>query len=922
MNEWSRREILQRTTLLAGAAVVAELTTGWSARAQESLVQKRPTHDNGPGVLMVPLEEVSGQAPVELTWGTPWARGQLRADQPLKLQSNGGKDIAGQVWPLAYWPDGSIKWSAHAAVVRPDELPLRVVPGGPTTGSGQVKVTEQPDVVLVDTGLIRCDLARQGPVLIRSIVRQGQTILKNGRLVAMKQDSPGDDPETLIRREHFFSEIKQVTVEQTGPIRAVIRWEGRHRSEEGREWLPFIVRAYFYSGSDQVRWVHTFIYDGDEHKDYLCGLGVRFDVPMTDPAYDRHVRFVGEGHGLFAEAVQGITGLRRDPGQAVRTAQVEGRATPPLDQWDRQVSGRLGLIPQWGDYTLSQLCADGFQIRKRTKSGHAWISAATGRRSGGVGYIGGARGGGVVFGMRDFWQKHPTQLDIRQAHTDQAEVTIWLWSPSAPAMDLRFYHDGMGMDDSYQKQLDGLEITYEDYEPGYGTPHGIARTTELYFKVVSSTPSRMELVEFADRVRKPTQLVCRPERYLDAGVFGAIWSLPDRSTRLRVFLEDRLSFVLDQYIREVDQRSWYGFWDYGDVMHSYDTDRHVWRYDVGGYAWDNSELSTDIWLWISFLRTGRADVFRMAEAMTRHTGEVDVYHLGRFRGLGSRHNVQHWGCSAKQARISTAMNRRYYYFLTADERVGDLLREQLSTPETEQKVPAGRKLAENAPVLPLPPVQNPPIGDEIPLGAMGFGNIMSAWVTEAERTNDPSWHEKVVNAMKGMALIRNGFFAGGRLNLKTGQIRPDDKDNFSISHLANCFGLPEIVVEMIRTYGDQAPGFAEKWVQYGRLYTASREERAQETGFDVKTGNLVDSHSRNTAYAASYLKDPRLARRAWNELLGKPPEGGRKPMKTERLTGPTVLNPIDAVPLGSNGSQWQLAVIQCLAYIGDSIPNE
>jgi len=27
---------------------------------------------------------------------------------------------------------------------------------------------------------------------------------------------------------------------------------------------------------------------------------------------------------------------------------------------------------------------------------------------------------------------------------------------------------------------------------------------------------------------------------------------------------------------------WYGFWNFGDVMHTYDSYRHVWRYDVGG----------------------------------------------------------------------------------------------------------------------------------------------------------------------------------------------------------------------------------------------------------------------------------------------------------------------------------------------------
>ena len=82
-----------------------------------------------------------------------------------------------------------------------------------------------------------------------------------------------------------------------------------------------------------------------------------------------------------------------------------------------------------------------------------------------------------------------------------------------------------------------------------------------------------------------------------------------------------------------------------------------------------------MWLWYSFLRTGRADVFRMAEAMTRHTSEVDVYHLGRFAGLGSRHNVRHWGGGAKEVRISQAAYRRFYYYLTTDERTGDIMRD-------------------------------------------------------------------------------------------------------------------------------------------------------------------------------------------------------------------------------------------------------
>ena len=68
-------------------------------------------------------------------------------------------------------------------------------------------------------------------------------------------------------------------------------------------------------------------------------------------------------------------------------------------------------------------------------------------------------------------------------------------------------------------------------------------------------------------------------------------------------------------------------------MTAVDTSGRTTSVDMRG---TNTELVPKIWLWFTFLRTGLPDVFRLAEAMTRNTGEVDVYHLGRFMGLGSR----------------------------------------------------------------------------------------------------------------------------------------------------------------------------------------------------------------------------------------------------------------------------------------------
>lgn len=915
MAEISRREWMQGAIALGVAAGLP----AWQERsfAAPAPATTQPTQDAGS------FHWLESETPTTLTgttWGVPFAKGESPAGQTLQLVNDKNNSVPAQTWPLAYWPDGSMKWLAVA--IPPGagaSSSFKLQPGTPAdVGTNRITTRQADDTLEISTGLIRCVVGRSATSLIRSVERSGRVTLQSAELVAMRQDGPSDGD--AVRRETFVGQIKEAVIEQSGPVRAVVRISGEHQNAAGRAWLPFTVRLYFYAGSDVIRVMHTFIFDGDEQKDFLCGLGLRFNVPMSDPSYDRHVRFVGEGHGLFAEAVRGITGLRRDPGADVRAAQIAGKPTPPLAEWDPRVSEKLAFVPEWGDYTLTQLSADGFQIRKRTKPGCGWIAAGAGKRAAGVAYVGGISGG-VSFGVRDFWEKHPAQLDLRQMQTETAQATAWLWSPEAPAMDLRMYHDVMGMS-TYDDQNKGLDITYEDYEPGYGTPYGIARTSELQLRIEAATPAREGLVEFADVVRKPPLVVCTPQRYLQSAVFGQQWTLPDSSEPTRKWIEDRLSFQLSQYVREVDQRSWYGFWDYGDVMHSYDDDRHVWRYDVGGFAWDNSELSTDLWLWMSYLRTGRADTFRLAEAMCRHTGEVDVYHLGRFRGLGTRHGVQHWADSSKQSRISTAIYRRPYYFMTADERVGDLLHEQLHAIEAEKKIVITRKVKPHSPTLPLPSVEDPPEGGPVVLGAMNWGNAMAAWITEAERTNDPAWHKKIVTAMRGVSELPLGFYTSGwTMNIDTGEIVYDGSKEINASHLTTCFGLPEMCTELVLTYGKEAPKFAATWAQYGRMYNGTAADRRRELGGTFKeAGNMRDTHARCTAFAARLLNDPALAKRAWAELLGEHPAAS-PPLKTTHFEGPTVLNPIDAVPMSTNGSaQWGLSAMECLAFVGQAIP--
>ncbi len=910
--------MFNRRSFMRGSAVLASAAPFIGPALANSAPQ--------PGPLRTPLGWLGQATPRSfegVTWGTPWPQGLVPADRHFVLA---GQDTPVQSWPLAYWPDGSLKWTGHAVGPHAHlaaQYELQPVSQAPAPDADLV--TETADSLILDTGLLRCEIPRQGDALLASVARQGQPTLRNGHLLLHVQGDP-DQPGAAVQA--LRSQIERVVVEQKGPVRAVIAVHGSHQAADGsRKLLPFTVRLYAYAHSERLRLVHSFVFDADEHTDFISGIALRFDTPQTAALHDRHVRFVAANGGVFAEAVRGLTGLRRDPGAAVRKAQIEGRATPPVAQFAPEVGQRLQYIPAFGSYRLLQAHPDGYQITKRTAQGHGWLTSATGERAAGVGYLG-SPSGGVVFGLRNFWQSYPAQLDISAAHTDLAQVTIWLWASQAAPMDLRFYHDGLGETD-FTRQREALEITYEDYEPGFGTPLGVARTSEIELQFVAATPSNAALVDIAARIQDPPLLVASPARLHRAGVFGPDWAPVDSSAQGAKPLEAQLAFYFDFYRDEIEQRRWYGFWDYGDVMHTYDEDRHVWRYDVGGYAWDNSELSTDLWLWFYFLRTGRHDVFRMAEAMTRHTGEVDVHHIGRFAPLGSRHNVQHWGDSAKQLRISTVANRRFLYYLTADERVGDLMRAQVEALRTLREVVPGRKVG-----------QQRDARDGYASISFGtdWGAIAAAWLTEWERTGDPAVAQRLRNSMDSIAAQPHGFFTGvGEMELDSGRFDIDTSGKLTVSHLSAVFGLAEICSELLQVL--PSARFESAWLDYCRLYNAPADQVRKALGKPLGNLNLAQGHARLTAFAGWRLKDPGLQQRAWREFAagsGGIPKPDRQlhdvlvPAYVRNLKEPAPVSIIDEragtsqeANLSTNAvAQWGLTAMALLALAGRPIPHE
>jgi hypothetical protein len=412
-----------------------------------------------------------------VSWGVPWAKGAVQKNQAFNLTTADGRILPLQSWPLAYWQDGSVKWSGFATVASTQmSNSFKLSPAANAVASladvPVVRVTENAAAIQIDTGRLICRIPKHGQFLVDSMTIDGREIARQGKLVAMLEDRSELETKRTLHLEDFTSEVKSVAVEQSGPVRAVVKFEGMHKSQTGsREWLPFHVRLYFYAGEAPVRMVHTFVFDGDQEKDFIHGLGVSFSVPMREEIQNRHVRFSGEDSGLWAEPIQPLIGRQgrfvADPngGGDVYPKQVEGQRVPNRAQVNARAQSLMQQWAVWSDFKLVQPNADGFTIVKRTNPQSTWLAAGAGKRASGLVFVGDASGG-LAVSLKNFWQSYPASLEVRNAASDAAELVVWFWSPDADAMDMRHY----------DTVAHGLEAAYEDVQEGFSLATGVART--------------------------------------------------------------------------------------------------------------------------------------------------------------------------------------------------------------------------------------------------------------------------------------------------------------------------------------------------------------------------------------------------------------------------------------------------------------
>lgn len=791
-----------------------------------------------------------------VSFGTPWKQGELMPDEAVVLKDDNGVSIPVQTKINAYWPDGSVKWLLHSGMLDTSrDYSIERGKGEVAASKICISASQSADSsVSLESDLISCKI-QKGNLLISSLLRkntsQNPVSAELLAYIENKEVKDGVESNTVYK---LVGKTEKITLEENGPLRAVVKIEGCHEYVQSKGYIfPFVIRLYFYAGSDEVKIVHSFVFNADENKDYLKGLAVQFNMCASGELWNRHVGFAGDT-GMFYEAVQPMyTYNTRTIQTSYEKQQLDGQFVTIEHNTEESYLENVRDNASWGDFRLQQDSCDHYTVTKRTKPGCAYIPAAQGNRSQGAVFFGNES---VILSaaVKDFWQKCPTALEISNATGDRPAMTLWLWSKYSEAYDFRAYDT-----QTHKLSYGGID----------NHPEGIANTSEIFIKMYEGMPGKQAIMDFACDAQTDSLLIADLKAYEDTKVFGTYWCQPKEEKYQTTAHEKAFLGFIDFYINEVEQRKWYGFWDYGDVMHTYDPVRHCWRYDVGGFAWQNTELCNTYVNWIAFLRTGDYNIYRFARAMARHTSEVDVFHLGKYAMLGSRHNVRHWGCDCKEVRISMAGHHRFFYYITGDERVGDVMDFVKDADYALMKLDPMRSYFDK--------------DDDFTHVRTGpdWSSFVSNWMTRWERFQDVTYRDKIIAGLNSIKEAPNRLSSGStfKYSPQDNIMRYMSEGNYQY-HMVICFGGPETWFELADLLEDEE--LKDMLAQFGNYYAMTPEERkAKSNGLfnennDKAWGGLKFA-IRMVAYAGYFYQDPIRMQQALDMLSENPDNGSSTP---------------------------------------------
>ena len=870
-----------------------------------------------------------------VTFGSVYKPGEIVASKSgFSLKKSSGEIIPVQSRVTAIWPDGSVKWASHTAnaeligdgaeieCVSKDAQTedifsvssnLNLLKNEEDVGDiEKIVVTGNEDTLKVNTGKITISVQNNNHDNRKELFvisdQNGNETVGTSILKLEEREKTQDDVQRIIIKD-YVGKAEKIQLLEKEPLQAVIRFDGIHESKDGKkDIIPFRIYMYCFAGSSDIKFTYTFFYDGDANKDFLKGYGIKLTSGIKGNAAERFI-FAGTDKGNFKEASALMFSSHPKLPENYYSDQLTKGIIGNVDE-NEDAKYVLSNVPIWNDFSVVQDSSYHYRITKRTREGFCYLNSREGSKVSGNICISGTNGG-VHAGIRDMWKKYPAELEVCGLSKEKTDVYLWFYSPKADSYDFRHYDDR-----SY------VDTLYEGFKHQDPSPVGIAVTSEGRLQFFEEKfPEEKALSDFEKTLNNPPVYVLSPEDYHDKKAFGH-YSLPSKDTEVMELIENQLQKEIDFYKEEISSRDWYGLFDYGDVMHKYDTVRHTWRYDMGGFAWQNTELIPTYLLWLSFLRTGDSEIFTMAEAMSRHCSEVDMYHFGEKKGIGTRHNVRHWGCPCKEPRVSMAGHHRFYYYLTGDYRIGEVMRDSVDADKSMVNVPYFKT------------EKSTRDGKEKLCIRCGpdWTSLLANWMTEYERTGNKYYLEKIQAGVDDIYKTPFGLASGPEylLDLDNGHLEyTGEHDESTNMHLQVCQGGTEIWIELVDVLGCTENGsdkLKKLLADYGSFYMLTKEEKEKFTEGKISKRPFSFPYfaSAMSAFSAYVNDDEKLAEtvveKIFTAIFGESNMDGFVTIPYGKdING----NDLKEIPwLSTNfASQWGVNMIVALEFIKEYFPK-
>lgn len=377
-----------------------------------------------------------------VTFGCVWEEGEVKEDTQFSVRGEDGQEVPAQNRVTAWYPDGSVKWTAHTASAGKLGNCAEVQPVGDrgerSDNVGQ-NCRETEKEWILDYGRVSMQIPKSGGLLFSNLCLDGELRIPAARTVLLWETRKQQGKSSQVIERELNTKLLQVKIEEQGRLFACVKWEGIH-TDGNLERIPFILRMRVGVDSGRLDFTETFFYDGDEKQEFLKGIGIRLENRMCGEVYNRHVKFALE-HGMFRESAALLSAWHPRLPQGLYEAQCAELPIFPEGVVKDEVAQVMANIPLWDSYELHQDNPWHFIAEKKTAAADVCrIPCIEGSRAPGWGAVSSGEGC-MLFAIRKFREKAPAGFSVTGIAGELGEVTLWFYSPKAGAMDYRHYAD-------------------------------------------------------------------------------------------------------------------------------------------------------------------------------------------------------------------------------------------------------------------------------------------------------------------------------------------------------------------------------------------------------------------------------------------------------------------------------------------------